>query len=929
MLSIITYFQSISSAQKPLTHDVYDSWKNINTTILSYDGRYISWEINPEQGDGWLYLFDQKKSALDSFARGYNARFSASSGFLVFQIKPAYAATRKAKLDKKKKEDWPKDSLGIWLLEKDTIMKYGPIRSYLLPIESSNNWLAIWYSYSDEKSDSGMHKADMGKIKHQKKSKLLKETGNLQFLDPVNNLGKVEKYVLEVNSSRNGESFAFTQLENDSLDMESLSLFEPVLASERKIIKAINSIKKVTLDDPGKQIVFLISQDTTKTKTFSLYYWNSNQQLANSLVDTTTLGMKRGWAPSEYYNPWFSKDGARLFFGTALRPQPDPKDTLLDDEKVVLDIWNWKDNLLQTQQKTQLETEKKFTYLALCYLKDKKFIQIADTLVRDVIFPWKGLGDFALAYDRRPYLRMSSWDASNYKNVYSINLIDGERKQLAVKSPAQYILSPTGKNIVWYNPTDSSWHSTILSTGKTQNLTKQLNVNFYYEWNDLPALPTNYGMGGWFKNDNYVLINDHYDIWKFDLSGKDKPINLTSGSGRKNSIQYRIITLDPDESFVNFSNPVILSGFNELNKENGYFKLESELPSFPKVLWFGKNSYSGIVKAKKTDTYIWRKGSFKEFNDLWLVKTLNEGPKKISLANPQQVKYLWGDVRLVEWTSLNKEKLQGLLYTPENMLPGKKYPMLVYFYERSSDGLYNHFIPGPSHSILNRPFTTSNGYVLFIPDITYRTGYPGRSAIDAVVSGCLSMCAQFDFIDKDNMGIQGHSWGGYQVTYIITQTNIFKAAMAGAPVSNMTSAYGGIRWSTGVSRMFQYEQAQSRIGGTLWDKTMLYLENSPIFSLPKVNTPLLIMHNDMDGAVPWYQGIELFNSLRRLDKPVWMITYNGEDHNLTKRPNMKDLSIRMMQFFDHYLKNMPEPVWMAEGIPAINKGKVDGYGLEK
>jgi len=222
----------------------------------------------------------------------------------------------------------------------------------------------------------------------------------------------------------------------------------------------------------------------------------------------------------------------------------------------------------------------------------------------------------------------------------------------------------------------------------------------------------------------------------------------------------------------------------------------------------------------------------------------------------------------------------------------------------------------------------SNGYVVFVPDIPYTVGYPGQSAYKAVVPGTLAMLEQFPFIDEKNMGLQGQSWGGYQVAYLVTQTNLYKAAMAGAPVSNMTSAYGGVRWGSGMSRMFQYEKTQSRIGGTLWEKPLLYIENSPVFFADKVRTPLLMMHNDNDGAVPWYQGIEMFMALRRLHKPVWLLEYNNEEHNLTKWPNRMDLDIRMYQFFDHYLKNEPAPKWLKEGVPAIEKGKDTGYQTE-
>ena len=254
--------------------------------------------------------------------------------------------------------------------------------------------------------------------------------------------------------------------------------------------------------------------------------------------------------------------------------------------------------------------------------------------------------------------------------------------------------------------------------------------------------------------------------------------------------------------------------------------------------------------------------------------------------------------------------------------------MIVYFYEKYSNGLHNHYTPKPSRSTVNFTYYVSNGYLIFVPDIVYKTGFPGQSAYNSVVSGTLQLM-QNPWVDKEHIGIQGQSWGGYQVAYLITQTDMFAAAMAGAPVSNMTSAYGGIRWGSGMSRMFQYEGSQSRIGGTLWEMPWRYIENSPVFFADKVETPLLMMHNDKDGAVPWYQGIEYFVALRRLDKPVWMLTYNGAPHNLKRRADCKDLSIRMQQFFDHYLKGAPAPVWMEYGIPAVDKGKDMGYELVK
>jgi dipeptidyl aminopeptidase/acylaminoacyl peptidase len=294
--------------------------------------------------------------------------------------------------------------------------------------------------------------------------------------------------------------------------------------------------------------------------------------------------------------------------------------------------------------------------------------------------------------------------------------------------------------------------------------------------------------------------------------------------------------------------------------------------------------------------------------------------RKLSDATPQQSEYRWGTAELVDWRSADGDVLQGVLYKPDDFDPSKKYPMMVYFYERLSDNLHGHVVPAAGSSSINISFYVSRGYIVFTPDIPYRIGYPGESAFNAIVPGVLSVLSR-GFVDEQRVGVQGHSWGGYQIAYLITKTDIFRAAEAGAPVANMVSAYGGIRWESGMSRMFQYEKTQSRLGGTLWETPMRYIENSPIFWADKVNTPLLMMHNDEDGAVPWEQGIEYFVALRRLGKPVWMLNYNGEAHGLRKAVTRKDWAVRMQQFFDHYLLEAPAPVWLEEGVPATEKGR--------
>jgi dipeptidyl aminopeptidase/acylaminoacyl peptidase len=455
-------------------------------------------------------------------------------------------------------------------------------------------------------------------------------------------------------------------------------------------------------------------------------------------------------------------------------------------------------------------------------------------------------------------------------------------------------------------------------------LTKGLNVNFYNEEHDTPDKPSPYGYCGWTQDDKQIFIYDHYDIWSFDPTMKKQPELLTKGLGRDQKITFRFTQLSNEKPYI--SGSMILSAFNTVNKQSGYYKLEQPVAANPTRLVMDNDKFVGERKAKNAEVLVWQKGNFQTYPDLYTSTFDFTNSRKISDANPQQKDYLWGSVGLVSWTALDGQKLDGLLYKPENFDPTKKYPMLVYFYEKNSDNLNTHYTPRPSRSIINPAFCVSNGYVVFVPDITYKTGFPGKCAYNAIISGTLAMVDK-GFIDRKYIALQGQSWGGYQTAYLVTQTNLYAAAFAGAPVSNMTSAYGGIRWESGMPRTFQYETGQSRIGATLWNKPQLYIENSPLFYADRIETPLLIMSNDNDGAVPWYQGIEFFNALRRLNKPVWLLCYNGDEHNLVRRANMKDLDIRMMQFFDHFLKGAPMPSWMKNGLPAVDKGLKNGYEL--
>lgn len=905
-------------AKKSLTIDDFSRWNTLANPIISNDGTRIAYEQNPQKGDGML-IVKSGKSGFDTIPRGNKAVFGPENDFIVFAIKQPEDSIRKAKLDKVKKEDMPKDSLGIWIFNKNDVKKFPKLKSFKIPEENAR-WVALSLEPVSAPKDSTENNS--------KKKKEKQEGDDLVLFQVETGDTLMFRNIIDWTYAKKGESIFFSREAKDSTGTtSSLYVFDTSKGRVSEIYSEKGWMKKLTSDEAGSQVAFLFSQDTIKEKVYSLFLGHLNEE-PEKIVDAYTRGIPVGWTPSENGNIYFSEDGTKLFLGTAESPEPAPKDTIPEDEKPKLDIWNWQDLKLQPQQKVEGEQEKKRTYLAVYHIDLNRFIQLADPQVRDVSAPGKGNNDLAFGYNELPYLRESSWTGERKRDYYIVDVKSGIKREIAdCKSFVQ--ISPKGKYVVWYEPADSSFYarSTDINQLEAVSLTKILPVNFYNEKHDTPMDPRPYGVAGWSEEDRFVYIYDRYDIWKLDPEGERVPVNITKAFGRRNETRLRYINLDPDLEHIPSDEPVLLSAFNERTMAGGFFRTRFGVVADPELLAMEKNKFGGIKKAKNAEKIIWTKESVSEFPDLWCSDLNFLKSQQISNANPQQENFIWSKVQLVEWTSFSGEKLQGLLYLPENLDPVKKFPMLIYFYERNAENLYSHQHPAPSRSTINKSFYTSNGYVVFVPDITYKEGYPGQSAYNAIVSGTQYLVNTFPYIDEKRMGLQGQSWGGYQVAYLITQTDLYAAAMAGAPVSNMTSAYGGIRWQTGMSRMFQYEQTQSRIGGNLWEKPLHYIENSPLFYAPKVNTPLLMMHNDDDGAVPWYQGIEFFVALRRLDKPVWMLTYNGEPHNLNASSwaNRVDLSKRMFQFFNHYLKGEAMPEWMKKGIPATEKGKNLGY----
>ncbi|MBN1633773.1 MAG: S9 family peptidase [Ignavibacteria bacterium] len=924
IISSISYAQNADSisGKTVLDHSVYETWKRLEKQKISDNGNYISFEINPQKGDGMLFIFNEKLNKKDSVSRGYDLIFSPNEDFALFKIKPSLDSLRRAKLLKKKPEEMPRDIFGIKIFKSldkkfalDSVIQIVNFKNYAVPEENNS---IIVFTTEPTKEDKDEAKKDGNE-------KII-TTSNLTVFNPVTNTVLFEeKDVNEYTITKSGEKIGYIKLtSNEARNLNSEVYIYNIKKKKAYIIfKSKGKTSNLAIDDDGLQTAFLYAKDTSGIKKYSLYYSSNPFQRATRIADSNTYFLPDNWEISENAKLDFSDDGSKLYFGTAPKVYDIPKDSLPEDEIFKVDIWNWNDIRLQSQQLFELEKDKKKTYRAVYRTDEKAFYQLEDSLIEKIDFIKGGNADFALGTVTKPYLKTLSWKNPIFNDFYLINLKTGEKKLIVEKIHYDAEISPGANYILYYDEKDSSINSYSIAEDKHYKLNISLPVSFCEEDYDVPNAVPPYGFAGWTEDDRNVLIYDKYDIWKFHPLNKIQPVNLTK-NGRENKTIYRYAKLFKDSIIIRSNEDILLSFRNEINFKEGFKKININDNSEPYTLIEMDNSFTKPVKAKNSDKILWTKSSYTEFPDLWISNVNFENPKKHTHTNPQQESYFWGQIEPFYWKDSAGTDMKGLLLKPENFNPEKKYPMIVYFYEKYTDKFHMHYIPNPSRSVINFPLYNSNGYIIFIPDITYKLGYPGESAYNAIMSGTHALVDK-GFIDEKNIGLQGQSWGGYQVAYLVGRTNYFKAAMSGAPVANMTSAYGQIRGESGLVRAFQYEQTQSRIGGTLWEKFDLYIKNSPLFYVDKIETPLLIMSNDADGAVPHQQGLEYFNALRRLDKKAWLLNYNGDAHNLRKWPNRVDLSIRMKQFFDHYLKGEPMPEWMEKGIPAVEKGIKKGY----
>jgi dipeptidyl aminopeptidase/acylaminoacyl peptidase len=928
--------------KKPLSYDAYDAWWAIQGTTLSRDGKWLAYALTSQGLDGQVVVRNLDSGQEFRHPRGTSPSFTPDGRFVTFSIAQTKAEEEKERLSGRGRAGAgenapgggqgrgaantpPRTSAGIMTLATGQVATFDRIGTVSMPAESSS-WVAMHRGRAGGGAGRGRGgrggaeppaaggAPGEGPSEGAARAKRKDNGADLIIRNLATGQDTTIALVNDFAWSRDGAWLAYAvsspKAEEDGAFARKMSD-----GTTLALHKGKGNYKSLEFDEAGTQLVFLSDQAEydKDVSPYRVYYWKAGESAAVELASSETRGVPQGMVISDQAAPRFSQDGHRLFLGTAPRPQPPAAEGAPQPRSV--DLWHYQDPLLQPMQRVRAQQERNRSYRAVVHVADKKFVQLATADFPNVL-PGEDLAR-AVGTSDIPYRRELSWDTT-YSDVALVDLKSGQRQAILQHWRGTPTLSPGGKYLLYFDESEADWFSYRISDGAKVNLTAKLGQNFWREDHDSPSLPPAYGSAGWTRNDASVLLYDKYDIWEVKPDGSG-PRMVTGGAGRKTETVFRYRSLDPEERAIPTDKPLLLSANDDKTESSGFYRVAYGGSTAPDKIVMVDKSFGPVVKAKNADRVVFTQARFDEFPDLWVSDSSFRDMKKVSDANPQQASYNWGKAELMSYRNADGKVLRAIIAKPENFDPSKKYPLMVYIYEELSEGLHSYRAPNPGTSI-NITRYVSNGYVVLMPDIVYDTGYPGESAEKCVIPAVNTVIAQ-GFIDPKRVGIQGHSWGGYQITHLITRTSMFAAVQAGASVSNMISAYGGIRWGTGMSRAFQYEKTQSRIGQPPWDAPLQFIENSPIFWVEKVHTPYLTIHNDEDDAVPWYQGIEFFSAMRRLNKEAYMFVYNGEAHGLRQRDNQKHWTVHQDEFFDHFLLGKPKPEWMEKGVSYLERGR--------
>jgi len=921
-LPVFSLQEKAAAAQpKPIELQDILAWKSIRTAALSNDGQWFGYRLSPNKGDGEVIIRKTKGDKEYKFPAGESPRASFSMD-IVFSDDSRWAAytvypkEKEAKmLQKQKKQAYNK--VEVLNLSSGEKLEFEKVKDYSFSGENAS-WIALHKYPAEGQEKEKWNGSDL----------ILHELASSKEL----NVGNVSEFAFDKKGLWLAWIVDAKEMSGNGIQLRKMATGVVLpLDSDKAVYKSLRWTEK------GDGLAALKGKEdkSFEDKLYGLVGFTN----FSSLIPVKTIyepkddkNFPEGMTISPNRAPFWTEDLRAILFGihkakkkeekakdkekekpkeTAEKAEEPSKEEKKEEEEELpeLVIWHWLDKRLQPMQQVQEKTDENYSYLCIYHPQEKKFIRLADDELRNVVPAAKER--WAIGLDNRNYELAGNLDGQRYQDIFVINLDTGARQSALKKCRWYYGPSPEGSHFLYYD--DGHYYTYEMATGKKYKITKDVPTSFIDEENDQNIVKPPIRPVGWVKDGVSVLLYDNWDVWNVPVHG-GKGESLTI-NGKKESIRYeRRFRLDPEEKGIDLSGAVYFGTYGEWTKKGGVALVEKGKAPARMLLW-DDALFSRLLKAKKSETYLYTRETYKDYADYFVTDANLEKGQKITEANPQQKDFLWSSGSLlVDYSSAKGQKLQAALFLPANYEKGKSYPTIVYIYEKLSQGLNRYFTP--SATGFNKSVYNSLGYAVLMPDIVYTVNDPGMSAVWCVLPAIEAAIAT-GVVDKDRVAIHGHSWGGYQTAFLVTQSDIFKAAVAGAPLTDMISMYSSIYWSTGSANQPIFESSQGRFKGSYLENLEAYIRNSPVYFAKNVKTPLIILHNDKDGAVDWNQGIEYFNSLRRLGKPVVMLQYKGEEHGLRKPINQEDYTVRMREFFDHYLLGKPAPEWLEQGIPYL------------
>ncbi len=886
-LFLITNASLLAQEKKALQLEDYKSWNRIANTSLSPNGEWMTYSYSPNEGDSPFFIRDIDVDTVYSTINAKRVGFSNNNQWVAFLVDPAEDEAEKMRKQKK-----PVNSaLHLYNLSSGEVEAVKDVRTF---------------SFSDDSKFIAIHKVKSDRsAEHQGSDLLLKGLNG----GMTQNIGNVSSFAF----NEAGSMFAYL-VDADGNTGNGIYTISLNNNQTRPIHTGAFTYSQMSWNEEGDALAVLFGNTPEgKVQRDNTLLWaygvSPNVNVTGVPPKFESSAIPEGHVISEYRSLSWNESGTQIFFGIKAQADELKKEDELDAN---VDVFHWKDEVVQSRQMITANQDRRATHLSVLNLISRKFIQLGNEDNSRV--STNDHGSWAVTSENKPYRDMRD-RPSGYADLYAVHTVTGEKKLIAKDVYQNMGMSPMGDYTLYSRNGQVMVYD--FENGSTQNITENSDVNFQNVDFDRPVEKPTYGVAGWSDDGKWLMLNHKYDIYAFSLNSNEV-LNVTQGLGNQEEIRFRLTQLDLEADRYDVSKPLMLSAYGEWTKKSGYY--EVQVGKKPKALIFEDQMIGRPSKAKDADVIAFTRQTFVDFPNYWVAATDFKKPMQITDANPQQAEYKWGRRILVDYTDKRGHKLQATLALPADFQEGKKYPMVMYFYEKMSQR--HHQYSQPTYD--DRPHMStyaSNGYLVLMPDIVFDEGLPGSSALDDVTSAAQAVI-DLGYADPERIGLQGHSWGGYESSFILTQTDMFACVVTGAPLTDLVSMYNVIYKRSGNFNGPIIEWSQGRMGVSPWDNMELYQSQSPIHNAKNITTPFLILHGTADGAVDWNQGLQYYQTARRLGKEVILLSYPDEPHHLRVEANQKDFQIRMKQYFDHFLKDAEAPVWMTNGVKHLDKKRV-------